>query len=71
MLERQYAPVAASPRSTQTLDAVHREHVWNVLVACHGNQTTAARVLGMDRKTLSRRIRRWGLHAAVLSLGKP
>lgn len=42
-----------------TIEEVERDHVMRVLEACGGNRTAAARVLGVDRKTLSRRLRRW------------
>jgi dTMP kinase len=52
-----------SPQERQTLDEVMRAHVRAVLEACHGNQTNAARALGIDRKTLARSMRRWRLPA--------
>src|SRR5512135_1204136 len=58
-------PAALAPHERVTLDAVAREHVRKVLLGCHGNQSNAARVLGLDRKTLSRRIRRWGLRVTA------
>jgi dTMP kinase len=45
----------------RTLDEVARDHVRMVLEACRGNQTNAARVLGVDRKTLARNLPRWGV----------
>ncbi|HEY1556279.1 MAG TPA: sigma-54 dependent transcriptional regulator [Kofleriaceae bacterium] len=60
-----------SPRSTSlsgndvpellTLEEVERRHVLRVLEACHGNRTDAAKVLGLDRKTLYRKLLRWGV----------
>jgi dTMP kinase len=47
----------------RTLDEVAREHVRRVLDACHDNRTNAARVLGVDRKTLARMLQRWGISA--------
>ena len=44
-----------------TLEAVDREHILRVLDACGGNRTIAARVLGLDRKTLYRKLVRWGV----------
>ena len=35
----------------------------SVLAICHGNQSIAARALGLDRKTLARRMRKWGMTA--------
>jgi len=43
----------------RTLDEVEREHVIRVLAVCDGNHTGAARMLGVDRKTLSRMLQRW------------
>jgi dTMP kinase len=54
-------PVVLAPEDRRTLDEVGRAHVRAVLVACHGNQSNAARVLGLDRKTLARRMLRWGV----------
>jgi DNA-binding NtrC family response regulator len=38
-----------------------RERVIAALDACEGNQTHAARILGMGRRTLITRIEEWGL----------
>ena len=35
----------------------------STLEACQNNQTTAARILGVDRKTLARQLQRWGIAA--------
>ncbi len=32
-----------------------------VLEDCHGNRTDAAKILGLDRKTLYRKLLRWGV----------
>jgi len=62
---------SSSPRTTAlagnempellTLEEVERRHVLRVLEACHGNRTDAAKVLGLDRKTLYRKLLRWGV----------
>jgi two-component system response regulator HydG len=44
-----------------TLEEVERRHVVRVLDACHGNRTDAAKMLGLDRKTLYRKLLRWGV----------
>ena len=44
-----------------TLDEVRRRHVVRILEACAGNRSEAAKILGVDRKTLYRRLRRWGI----------
>ncbi|HVK87602.1 MAG TPA: sigma-54 dependent transcriptional regulator [Kofleriaceae bacterium] len=43
-----------------TLEEVERRHVLRVLEACNGNRTDAAKVLELDRKTLYRKLLRWG-----------
>ena len=43
------------------LDEIRRRHVVRVLDACGGNRSEAAKILGVDRKTLYRRLRRWGV----------
>ncbi len=41
-----------------TLEDVERKHILAVLEAAGGNKTTAARILGIERKTLTRKLRR-------------
>jgi two-component system response regulator HydG len=43
-----------------TLEEVERRHVLRVLAACDGNRTDAAKMLDLDRKTLYRKLLRWG-----------
>jgi two-component system response regulator HydG len=42
------------------MDEVERRHVIRVLEAVRGNKTLAARLLGFDRKTLYRKLERYG-----------
>jgi two-component system response regulator AtoC len=44
-----------------TLEEIERRHVIRVLEACNGNRTDAAKMLGLDRKTLYRKLLRWGV----------
>ena len=44
-----------------TLEEVERRHVLRVFDACNGNRTDAAKMLGLDRKTLYRKLLRWGV----------
>jgi two-component system response regulator HydG len=54
------APVA--PDETQLpMETIERRHVMRVLEAQGGNRTRAARILGLDRKTLQRKLERWGM----------
>jgi DNA-binding NtrC family response regulator len=46
------------------LREVQRRYVLHVLELCGGNRTDAARILGLDRKTLYRKLLRWGVNGA-------
>ncbi|MDA1232604.1 MAG: sigma-54 dependent transcriptional regulator [Planctomycetota bacterium] len=46
-----------NPAELQTLEAVERQYIHRVLESVHGNRTEAARILGVDRKTLYRRLK--------------
>jgi two-component system response regulator AtoC len=58
---------AGEPRSSpgrplrEELDAIERERVVAALAECGGNQTKAARLLGIPRRTLLTRMNSWGL----------
>jgi len=45
-----------------TLEEVERRHVLRVLAACNHNRTDAAKRLDLDRKTLYRKLLRWGVN---------
>ncbi len=45
-----------------TLEEVERRHVLRVLAASDGNRTDAAKMLDLDRKTLYRKLLRWGVN---------
>jgi DNA-binding NtrC family response regulator len=49
-----------NPSELVPLDEVERRYVLRVLEAVGGNKTLAARRLGLDRKTLYRKLERWG-----------
>ena len=44
------------PAGIPSLDEIERRHITRVLTAAHGNKTLAARILGVDRKTLHRKL---------------
>jgi len=54
-----------------TLDEVEREHIWRTLQQTFFNQSAAARMLGTDRKALSRRIKRLGINVPSVQRGRP
>jgi transcriptional regulator of acetoin/glycerol metabolism len=63
---------AAAPPDAgdQSLAAVRKEHILRIFAACNNNRTDAARVLGIDRKTLYRALLRWGV-SGLSSEGEP
>lgn len=46
--------------ATLTLSEVEKRHIIKTIKAYGGNKTLAAKVLGIDRRTLYRKIARWG-----------
>jgi two-component system response regulator HydG len=59
---RRAAPLAGTDLTELlTLEEIERRHVLRVLEACDGNRTDAAKILDLDRKTLYRKLLRWGV----------
>lgn len=60
------AIVAAGPVPTAlelgTIEQITLRHVRDVMIACDGNKSEAARTLGIDRRSLYRWLERAGLH---------
>lgn len=48
-----------SPNKIKTLEDIEKEHIINVLAETQGNQTKASEVLGINRKTLYKKIHRY------------
>ncbi len=48
-----------TPKSQKTLEDVEREHILHVLKAVGGNQTRASEMLGINRKTLYKKIHKY------------
>ena len=48
------------PQEVLTMDEVERRYITRVLKQLDGNKTMAAEVLGLDRRTLYRKLERWG-----------
>ncbi len=49
------------PPEPSTLDDAERLHVLSVLERSRGNKSEAARILGIERKTLARKLKGWGI----------
>jgi transcriptional regulator of acetoin/glycerol metabolism len=56
VVERSVEIPRGEPGAIPSLDEVERRHITRVLTAAHGNKTLAARILGVDRKTLHRKL---------------
>jgi DNA-binding NtrC family response regulator len=56
----QHTDAAARDVELITLEEMERRHIEAVLTALGGRRAEAARVLGLDRKTLYRKLERWG-----------
>jgi two-component system response regulator HydG len=56
VVERAVETPRGEPGAIPSLDEVERRHITRVLTAAHGNKTLAARILGVDRKTLHRKL---------------
>jgi two-component system, NtrC family, response regulator len=48
-----------SPHKSKTLEDMEREHIISVLAETEGNQTKASEILGINRKTLYKKIHRY------------
>ena len=63
-------PNGPNPAAVLPMDEVERRYVAGVLIALKGNKASAARLLGVDRRTFYRRLARWNLQATGV-LGHP
>lgn len=45
----------------RSLEEVERDHILRLLQECDGNQSRVARILGISRRTVYRKLRSWGL----------
>lgn len=55
---------SADPAGLVTLDEVERRYIQQVVEATGGNRTQAAQVLGLDRKTLYRKLKQYGVESS-------
>jgi DNA-binding NtrC family response regulator len=56
---------ADDPQELVSMEDVERRYLLHVLQAVGGNRTLAARILGLDRKTLYRKLQRFEGHGAI------
>ena len=57
------ASTQALSRDLRSLVDVERDHILQVLAACQGSQAEAARILGIGRNTLWRKLRHYAVTA--------
>jgi two-component system response regulator HydG/two-component system response regulator AtoC len=57
-------PTAAPAPADDSLEQIEREHILRVLRETGGNQSRASQRLGIDRKTLYLKLRKYGLPEA-------
>ncbi len=68
VIERASAEISrGEPGSIPSLDEIERRHITRVLTAAHGNKTLAARILGVDRKTLHRKLSQYARSGSAQS----
>jgi DNA-binding NtrC family response regulator len=60
----------SDPASILPLEEVERRYIDHVLQSLGGNKASAARALGMDRRTLYRKLERWGHGATADQAGR-
>ena len=53
------------PSELVPMEEVERRYILRVLEAVGGNKTAAARILGFERKTLYRKLERWGIDSGA------
>lgn len=56
------------PKDLVTMDEIERRYILRVLKAVGGSRTEAARILGLDRKTLYRKLDRYGVASGAAPL---
>ena len=64
------SPASETSTEDRSLSALERERIRQVLASTGGNKLTAARILGLSRRALYRRLERYGLDADA-SLKRP
>ncbi len=58
---RQFLIDGQDPQQLLPMDEIERRYILHVLESVEGNKTTAAKILGLDRKTLYRKLKQYGV----------
>jgi DNA-binding NtrC family response regulator len=62
-LPREVSASATAPRQARSLATIEKQHILELLDQHGGNQSEVARILGVSRRTIYRRLKTWGLHS--------
>uniref|UniRef100_A0A7C4MTI7 Sigma-54-dependent Fis family transcriptional regulator n=1 Tax=Desulfatirhabdium butyrativorans TaxID=340467 RepID=A0A7C4MTI7_9BACT len=54
-------PIQTTPTQAMTLDELEKQHIQAMLQQCQGNVSAAAKKLGIDRTTLTRKMKRFAI----------
>jgi DNA-binding NtrC family response regulator len=69
--ESDATPDGDGPEGWLSLAQVERDHIRRTLKQTGYNQSAAARLLGIDRKLLARKIRKYGLQGQTAGVRRP
>jgi two-component system response regulator HydG len=61
---RQFLIDGSDPSELLPLDEIERRYILHVLDSLDGNKSTSARILGLDRKTLYRKLKQYGVETS-------
>lgn len=61
LIGRQPLQIAGTPQQAVSMDAAEREHILKVLKQCNGRKLKAAGLLGINKTTLWRKMKRYGI----------
>ena len=60
-LQNQFLIDGTDPAELLPMEEIERRYILHALDSVDGNKSTAARILGLDRKTLYRKLKQYGV----------
>ncbi len=63
--QRSHVVISADPAALVPLEEVERRYIQRVIEAVNGNKTLASKILGLDRKTLYRKLERYKVEGSM------
>ena len=61
---RQFLVGGTDPEELLPMEEIERRYILHVLDSVEGNKSTAARILSLDRKTLYRKLKQYGVDSS-------